>query len=251
MSFKPMRTAALAETGPTKVLLYAHHGFGKTYQCRFYQQRYGNGLILSGESGLKSLEDVDIDYIPFTSWDGRHAPEENIYSFREILKILRSREFLDLGYRWLAIDSITELSERLLEHLEYQHKDSSNKYALWGEYSRIMLGTLKLIRDLPIHVYATCLAKEEKDPNDNTEYWPLIKGTGVSKQLPALFDHVFCGTRRTEDDGNGNLRVQRFVATDEVNGWHAKVRDPYNRLQALEPITDMTMLLARMSARPA
>ena len=51
--------------GPTKVLLYSHHGYGKTYQCRHYEKRYGKGLIISGESGLKSIEDVSIDYAPF------------------------------------------------------------------------------------------------------------------------------------------------------------------------------------------
>ena len=31
--------------GAVKLLLYAHHGYGKTFQCRYFQKRYGKGII--------------------------------------------------------------------------------------------------------------------------------------------------------------------------------------------------------------
>ena len=161
--------------------------------------------------------------------------------------MLQSKEFKEAGYKWIAIDSLTELSERLIEHLEKQHENSSNGFALWGDYSRLMLGSLKWIRDLPIHVYITCLAKEEKDANDVTQYWPLVKGTAVSKHVPALFDHVMCGVRKTETNDKGIPKVKRYIVTDEVSGWHGKVRDPLNTLSAFEEVNDVTELLARMS----
>ena len=86
--FKFPSTSSITKDGPTKVLLYAHHGYGKTYQCRYYEKRYGKGLIISGESGLKSVEDVDIDYVPFTSWDGNHDPEDGKYSYRGVCKMV-------------------------------------------------------------------------------------------------------------------------------------------------------------------
>lgn len=245
--FNVMRTSELSADGPTKVLLYSHHGFGKTYQCRYYQQRYGKGLILSGEAGLKSIEDVDIDYLPFSSWDGKHDPEKGVYSFRGIAAMLSTPEFKEAGYKWIAIDSLTELSERLIEHLEREFANESNKFAMWGDYARQMVGALKWVRDLPIHVYVTCLAKEEQDPNGVTQYWPLVKGQAVSKQVPAIFDHVLCGVRVTEANDQGKPRVRRYVITDEVNGWHGKVRDPRQRLKPMEPVDDVTELLARMS----
>ena len=124
--FKVMSTANVAQDEPTKVLLYAHHGFGKTYQCRYYQKRYGKGLILSGEAGLKSIEDVSIDYLPFTSWDGAHDPEKGVFSFRGIWKMISTDEFQQAGYKWIAIDSLTEMSERLIEHLEKEHEGNKN-----------------------------------------------------------------------------------------------------------------------------
>lgn len=245
--FKVMKTSDAAHDGPTKVLLYAHHGFGKTYQCRFYQKRYGKGLILSGEAGLKSIGDVDIDYLPFTSWDGPHNPDEGVYSYRGICKMLNTPEFRKAGYKWIAIDSLTELSERLLEHLEGEHKDQKNMFAMWGEYGRLMLGNLKWVRDLPYHVYVTCLAKEETDANDTTQYWPLVKGQAVSKHIPAIFDHVMCGVRVTEKTEQGLPRVRRYIVTDEVSGWHGKVRDPRHRLKPFEACEDITNLLDRMT----
>lgn len=245
--FKPKSTGSLTSDGPIKVLLYAHHGFGKTFQCRNFQKRYGKGLILSGESGLKSVEDVAIDYIPFTSWDGNHDPEADVYSFRGIIQMLSSDEFKESGYKWIAIDSLTELSEQLIATLEKEYAGNGNGFAMWGDYNRLMLGALKWIRDLPIHVYVTCLAKEEKDANDVTQYWPLVKGASVSKHVPALFDHVLCGVRATEKNDQGTPKVRRYVVTDEVSGWHGKVRDPRNRLKAYEQVDDITALFARMA----
>jgi hypothetical protein len=246
--FKVKKTSDAAVSGPSKVLLYSHHGFGKTYQCRYYQEAYGRGLILSGEAGLKSIGDVDIDYLPFTSWDGKHDPENDVYSFRGICRMIASPEFKKAGYTWICLDSLTELSERLIDFLEEEHKGATNKFALWADYSRLMLGTLKWLRDMPLHVYVSCLAKEESDENGSTQYWPLTKGQAVSKHIPALFDHVFAGVRTTDKGEDGTVRVKRYFATDEVGGWHGKVRDPRQRLRPYEPAEGgIPQLLQRMT----
>lgn len=245
--FKTFSTKDIMQDGPTKVLLYAHHGFGKTFQCRYYQARYGKGLILSGEAGLKSIEDVEIDYVPFTSWAGKHEPESGTYSFRGIMQMIKTEEFAKQGYKWIAIDSLTEMSDRLMEHLEQENQGENNNFKIWGDNARIMVGALKWIRDLPLHVYVTCLAKEEKDANDVTHYWPMVKGASVAKQVPALFDHVLCGVRRTETNDKGLPKVKRYIVTDEVSGWHGKTRDPKGVLKPFEKVDDVTELLTRMA----
>ena len=246
MPFNALSTTS-SSSHHSKVLLYAHHGWGKTFQCRHYQDRFGKGLIISGEAGLASLGDVEIDYIPFNSWDGEINEDEGVYSYRHIWKMVQSADFKKAGYKWICIDSLTELAERLIEHLEAEHADSNNGFAMWGDYARIMNGVLKAIRDMPCHVYITCLAKEEKDPNDVTQYWPHVPGQAVGKKIPALFDHVLCGVRVTEKDDKGVPRVKRYVASDEVSGWHGKTRDPRQRLKAYEECDDVTELLHRMA----
>ena len=98
-----------------------------------------------------------------------------------------------------------------------------------------------------MHVYVTCLAKEEKDANDVTHYWPMVKGASVAKQVPALFDHVLCGVRRTETNDKGLPKVKRYIVTDEVSGWHGKTRDPKGVLKPFEQVDDVTELLTRMA----
>jgi len=241
-----LSTSSLVQ-GPTKTLLYSHHGFGKTYQCRFYAERFGKGLILSGEAGLKSLEDVHIDFIPFGSWDGPHDPKAGKFSFKGIWKMMQSDEFKAVGYKWIAIDSLTEMGERCFEQCEKDNAGADNGFKVWADYKRAMLGALKAIRDLDMHVYVTCLAAEEKDANDTTQYWPSLPGRGVAKLVPALFDHVMCGVRTTETTDAGIPRVKRWIVTDEVSGWHGKTRDPKGTLKPFEDCDDVTKLLTRIA----
>ena len=221
-----------------KTLLYAHHGFGKTYQCRFFSENYGKGLILSGESGLASLSDVDIDFVEFHMWDeemneklARNIPEGG-YSFKGIVRLINSTEFKQSDYKWICIDSLTEMSDRCMKDVECTFAEPTDMRK-WQAYENQMMGALKFIRDLPMEVYVTCLAKEEKNDNDQTEYWPMVQQTKVAKMLPALFDHVFCGLRST-DDSSSDIQGNRQLVTDHVYGWHGKTRAPSNCLDPVE-----------------
>jgi len=231
-----------------KTLVYGHHGWGKTYQCRFYAEEYGKGLIISGESGLASLSDVDIDYVEFHGWDRKHHPEltDEQYCFRDIVQMVRSEEFKKQGYKWIAIDSLTEMSDRCMSDVEKDF-DNPTDMRKWQDYERQMIGALKFIRDLPYEILVTCLAKEEKNDNDAIEYWPMVTQTKVAKKLPALFDHVFCGLRST-DESSGAVTVSRQIITDEVRGWHGKTRDPRGRLKPVEKCGNVVELLKRINS---
>ena len=56
-----------------------------------------------------------------------------------------------------------------------------------------------------------------------------------------------CGVRKTETNDKGIPKVKRYIVTDEVSGWHGKVRDPLGTLKAFEEVNDVTELLNRMS----
>lgn len=250
MTLPIFSTKDIAKLEPTKLLLYSHHGWGKTTACKHYQEYFGPGVIISGEGGLKSLGASNIDFMPFSSWDGKHDPEAGKLSFVGITKIMQSPEFKERGYKWCAIDSLTELSERLLSHLEKKHEGNKNKFEIWSDYSRDMLGALKWIRDKSdMHVLVTCLAKEETDASGVTHYWPLVKGNAVAKHVPSLFDYVFAGAKETDPGKDGTApRVRRLVITDEVNGYHGKARDPHNVLKPVEECNNITTLLERLSS---
>jgi hypothetical protein len=229
-----------------KTLLCAHHGWGKTTQAIHVQRKYGKTLIISLEGGLKSLEHVSIDVIPVSSWDDEHEPDDGIFSFRQTMNMVGKADFRALGYKAIFIDSVTEMADQLMDYLEEKHKNNKNTFEKWGDNSRLMIGSLKWIRDLDMHVVCTCLLKEEDDDNGLTTYWPMVKGSQVSKQIPALFDHVFCGKRHSEEV-DGVLTVTRYLATDQVKGYYAKARDPRRRLRPIEKCDDITELFTKMS----
>ena len=251
MAFKPRSTNDQSIVSSQKTLMYGPHGFGKTTQAAHLQRKYGKTFIISGEGGLRSIMNEAIDYMSFTSWGmapagvnpNEYSPPEG--SLQHIRRLMRSPEFEQANYKAIVLDSLTEASDLLMKELEAKHADNKNGFEKWGENTAEMIGTVKWIRDLPYHVLVTALAKEEQDDNGKTTYWPMVQGSKVAKQLPGIFDNVFCGIRRTAGEGN-DLRVSRYIVTEEVGGWHGKVRDPNRRLRPVERGGDMTELLSRM-----
>ena len=158
-----------------KCLIVAHHGWGKTTQSIHLKKAYGPGLIISGEGGLRSVMTEEIDYVDFTSWDGNHDPANGTYSFRGICRDMASPEFQKVGYKWIMIDSLTELADQCMANVSELHANDKNGFEKWGDYSRMMLGAVKWVRDLPFHVVVSALAKEEDDDNGQTHYWPMLE----------------------------------------------------------------------------
>lgn len=252
MSFAPLNTSDHT-TSYLKCLLYGHHGWGKTTQFSHYQQHYGPGFIISGESGLSSIRSAGIDYLPFTSWEGVTDPARGLYSFVDIFKWTRTDEFRNRGYKWIGIDSLTELSDHSMKAAEREAIEQAaregkkvNGFEVWGNHAAQLVGACKAVRDMPMHVLVTALAKETQDDNGNVEYWPSVGGKSTMQQLPGIFDAVFCGIRSTAGDAQSGQRVVRYVVTDEVRGWKGKVRDEKRRLRPVERTGNIVDLFRRM-----
>jgi hypothetical protein len=77
----------------------------------------------------------------------------------------------------------------------------------------------------------TSLVKEDHDDNGAPEYWPMLKGNQVQRQITGIFDNVLGGIIRTKyaDDDEFRVRpiVDRYMVTNRVGGWIGKVRTPY------------------------
>ena len=242
MSLPIKSTKSIGLDEPSKSLLYAHHGFGKTYTARYFQEAYGKGVIFSGEAGLKSLQDVDIDYVAFTGWE--EAKGDGV-AFRDLLKMVRTPEF-KAAYKWVMIDSLTELCDIIYKHFDKLYGEQ-NGFKTWAEYGKAVEGTLRLMRDQnDFHVLFTCLAKEETDANGNVHYWPQIQGSKQSKKVPALFDNVFAGAKISAKAGNGPPQPKRVIYTDEIMGWHGKCRDPYGAARPIEETGNIVEIIKRI-----
>lgn len=244
MSLPIRSTSNIALDNPSKSLLYAKHGFGKTYTARYYAEAYGKGLILSGEAGLKSLQDVEIDYVSFTAWEDASGTDG--VAFKDVLKMMKSPDFKAKGYAWIMVDSLTELCDLIFKHYDRVH-EKSNGFAVWADYGKAVEGTLRMMRDQnDYHICFTCLAKEEVDANGRTEYWPAIQQSKMAKKVPALFDNVFAGAKIPGKSAGGTPIAQRVIYTDEINGWHGKVRDPNGVVRPMEETSNIVEIIQRI-----
>lgn len=234
MTFSPMKTSDTL-VSKTKTLIYADAGWGKTKQASYFQAAFGPGFVLSGESGLITLAKESIDYLPFNKWDDESEGDGG--SFRGICKQMTGADFKAMKYRWIMIDSLTEVADLCFQH--FAAKKYKANWDLYTDYGVALLGAVKWFRDLPYHVIVTALKKEDRDDNGVPEYWPMMKGNIVQRQITGIFDNVLGGIIRTKYTEDDTLRVRpivdRFIVTNRVGGYTAKVRTPYpERLKPVE-----------------
>lgn len=246
--FKPMNTEN-SEAINLKVLMYGQAGVGKTTQAKYLQEAAGKGFILSGESGLSSIRSAHIDYLPFNSYDGENDPAKGVWSFMGIVRAMQTEDFRKQGYKWIMLDSLTELSDLIYDHCEKAANNKGEKkngFQLWGDYAALMLRSCKFIRDLPYTVVISALEKTEEDDNGRTVYRPMVKGNGVSNQLPGLFDFVFNLVASVSND-QPPVTVRRIV-TSTVGGRLAKARDEHQALESVENTASIVDILRKVTS---
>lgn len=251
MKIKPFKTSDVTALN-LNILLYGHGGAGKTTAIGKFADTFGKGLIISGEGGLSSISDKDIDFIPFYSFDHPvdKAQYPDGYSFKEIMSFIRSPEFREAGYNWLAVDSITELSRRAFNEANAENPDKNNNFKPYQIYSQKIDPLIGDLRDLPIHTIVTALAAEEQDDNGKTHFWPMLHQKSKQKKYIGDFDLVCALVTKTETQkvqgGKDKMALRRYMLCDQVHGWHGKNRDPHGRIRPVEDGTDVPELVKRM-----
>jgi phage nucleotide-binding protein len=169
-----------------KILIFGKSGAGKTTLAGTIEEPT---LIISAESGLLSLADKECDVIELNTDDeGKLLPrEKRIDRLMDIYKFLNNSEN---KYKWIFIDSLTEIGQNLIEKLNVKYPTPDKKLMMWGEYSQEIRGIIKAFRDLPnYNVVFTCLAVEDRDENGRLEIGVDLAGK-ISQQVPQYFDEV-------------------------------------------------------------
>jgi phage nucleotide-binding protein len=152
-------------------------------------------LILSAESGLLSIKDVEIDVI-------------NIEKFQDLLDAFT---FIngETKYKNIYVDSLTEIGELLFNELKPNYTKSQT-FALYSDYAERMTKMLKAFRDLSgYNVYFTALDKMTAKDFTEVVTIDLIQKS-LSKKLPALLDLVFYYQKLKREDGT----TVRALCTD-------------------------------------
>lgn len=164
-------------TEKVKLLIYGNAGVGKTSLIGTLPEN-AHTVIVSAEAGLLCLSDKEIDVIEVKKWDD----------------VGRAFVFLrdECNYDYIAIDSLTELSDMLVNHLEQQpeFKDPKNTLKMWGEFNKRLTSFIKSVRGLDTNVIFTALTDEVDDGGSKVRK-ALVKGSATQKLLASYFDEVF------------------------------------------------------------
>jgi phage nucleotide-binding protein len=186
-----------------KLLVYGQAGAGKTSLI----PTLPNPVVLSAEGGLLSIQDADLPYIEINS----------MATLQEAYKWLT--ESVDAkGFDSVAIDSISEIAEVVLNHEKKVNKDPR---AAYGNMQEQMADIIRVFRDLPEkHVYMSAKLEKTQDEMGRVLYSPSMPGNKTGQSLPYFFDEVLA--LRVERDADG--QPQRALMCDSDGLWLAKDR---------------------------
>lgn len=184
-----------------KVLTYGPAGSGKTRLCATAQ----DCIIISAESGLLSLRGFDLPVIEVSTL----AQVQEAYQFLTDSDEARN-------FRWVCIDSLSEIAEVVLAAEKKASKDPRKAY---GELQDRMSQLIRAFRDLPKNVYMSAKVEPLRDMDGVSGWTPSMPGNKLGQSLPYFFDEVFA-LRVKEVDGETRRALQ--TATDGV--WTAKDR---------------------------
>ena len=152
---------------------------------RYEQIQPEKVCVLSAEAGLLSVRDLVVS--------GQVEGYEigSLDEFQEAQLTCMSADFKQQGYRWIFIDSLTEISSRYTETLQQKYPNKKDSIKMWSEYSQLMTDIIKAFRDLTdFNVVFTCLEAHDKDADGISRLVPDVAGGGIKNRLTSYFDEV-------------------------------------------------------------
>jgi hypothetical protein len=210
-----------------KALIFGPSGAGKTSIAKTIANPK-DILVISAESGLLSLAGSGIDYIDITVDDSKKdMPPTPLQPSERITKLKEVYDYLAKGtnYKWVMLDSLTELSQIIVTALQKEFPDRKDSLVLWSENAKRMRAIIKNFRDLPkYNVVMTSLIDIDKDENNKRFTVPDVAGS-LKREVQAFFDEVFY----LHVDENG---ARQFItmATPTMN-----CKDRSGKLDKIEP----------------
>jgi energy-coupling factor transporter ATP-binding protein EcfA2 len=225
MAINVKTTGSLSAANGVKLLVYGQAGAGKTTLVATLP----SPIVLSAEGGLLSIQDANLPYIEITSMD---ALKE---AYQWLTESSEAKSFQSV-----ALDSISEIAEVVLNHEKKVNKDPR---AAYGAMQEQMADIIRAFRDLPgRHVYMSAKLEKTQDEMGRVLYSPSMPGNKTGQALPYFFDEVLA--LRVEKDAEGN--TQRALMCDSDGLWLAKDRS--GKLAAWEA-PDLMGIITKIGAK--
>jgi hypothetical protein len=198
-------TKQSAQLSGLKFLVHGPAGAGKTSLCGTTGEPT---VIISAESGLLSLRHLDISVIEVKTLDQLYEA----YAF-----VTETEE--GKAFKWICLDSISEIAEVVLNHEKKVAKDPRQAY---GALAEKMTDLIRAFRDLPgRNVFFSCKQERAKDEQTGAMlYYPAMPGNMLKQGVGYFFDFVFA--LRVEKDADGN--PTRWLQTSRDYNYEAKDR---------------------------
>ena len=198
MAISLKSTNDFAKNG-VKLLVYGQAGSGKTSLIPTLPKP----VILSAEGGLLSIQGSNIDVIEIKSIEDLTEAYEWV---------------INSDYESVAIDSISEVAEVILN---FEKKSNKDPRAAYGAMQEQIAEIIRAFRDIPNkHVLMTAKLEKSTDEMGRILYAPSMPGNKSGQSLPYFFDEVLA--LRVEKDAD-NV-VQRALMCDSDGLWLAKDR---------------------------
>ena len=221
MAINLKSTSGLSANG-VKMLVYGNAGTGKTSLI----PTLPNPVVLSAEGGLLSIQDANLPYVEVNSY------ETLMEAYKWLTESAEAK-----GFDSIALDSISEIGEVVLNHEKRIAKDPRQAY---GAMQEQMASIIRAFRDIPgKHVYFTAKCEKSQDETGRLLYAPSMPGNKTGQSLPYFFDEVLA--LRVEKDADGNS--QRALMCDSDGIWLAKDRS--GKLGAWEA-PDLSAIIAKI-----
>ena len=222
-------TKQTAQLSGLKFLVHGPAGAGKTSLCGTTGEPT---VIISAESGLLSLRHLDISVIEVKTLDQLYEA----YAF-----VTETAE--GQAFKWICLDSISEIAEVVLNHEKKVAKDPRQAY---GALAEKMTDLIRAFRDLPgRNVYFSCKQERAKDEQTGAMlYYPAMPGNMLKQGVGYFFDFVFA--MRVEKDADGN--PTRWLQTNRDYNYEAKDRS--GSLEMFES-PDLSAIAAKVTSTTA
>lgn len=220
-----LKSTSSLHTNGVKLLVYGQAGAGKTSLIPTLPKP----IVLSAEGGLLSIQDADVPYIEISSM------EQLKEAYAWLTETAEGKAFESV-----ALDSISEIAEVVLNYERKQTKDPRQAY---GAMQEQMADIIRAFRDIPNrHVYMSAKLEKSQDEMGKMLYAPSMPGNKTGQSLPYFFDEVLA--LRVERDSDGN--VQRALMCDSDGAWSAKDRS--GKLSAWEA-PDLTAIINKIGGK--